>query len=111
MNLQENLKRFHRDKFRAEEYRSLPHSGLAGQNESLDRALADLSAGDRALFRSFGAGPAVEPAHSCIHQAIEAQAKAAPRAIAARHLDDQITYGSLNRQAERLAAIKKGSPA
>ena len=105
MTLQGFSNRVRRGEFRPEGYQGFLLSRLASENEPMEQALADLSVGDRALFRSFGAGPVIEPAHSCIHLAIEAQAKAFPRAIAARHLDEQITYGTLNRQADLLAAI------
>ena len=105
MNLQDRLEQFHRGQIPGGDDQTYPGGGLAGQDDALDRALADLSAGDRALFRSFGAGPTAAPSHSRIHLAIEAQAKATPRAIAARHLDAQITYGALDRQAEQLATV------
>ncbi|WP_229685853.1 amino acid adenylation domain-containing protein [Longimycelium tulufanense] len=41
--------------------------------------------------------------HSCIHHAFEQQAFARPDSIAAEHLGETITYGELNRQANRLA--------
>jgi D-alanine--poly(phosphoribitol) ligase subunit 1 len=59
---------------------------------------------DQRLFSQFGWGPAAEVPHSRIHHAFEAWAARSPDAIAAEHLGETITYGELNRQANRLAA-------
>ncbi|MBK5528705.1 amino acid adenylation domain-containing protein [Pseudomonas sp. TH06] len=56
-------------------------------------------------WQRFGCGPTVEPDATLIHRAIEAQALARPQAVAARHQGHSITYGELNRQANRLAAV------
>ncbi|NQZ12829.1 MAG: non-ribosomal peptide synthetase, partial [Algicola sp.] len=41
--------------------------------------------------------------HLCVHQAFEAQVAQAPQAIAVEFVDQQLTYGELNRQANQLA--------
>lgn len=69
------------------------------------QAMRNLSLADQILFEHFGQGPIVEPTHSRIHHGFEAYAAVQPEAIAVEHLDDSITYGDLNRQANRLAAI------
>ncbi|MGQ0840872.1 amino acid adenylation domain-containing protein [Actinokineospora sp.] len=65
--------------------------------------LATLSTADRHLFRLFGQGQRVPVPHVGIHHAIEARAAADPDAVAAEHLGTSITYGELDRQANRLA--------
>ncbi|HWH86133.1 MAG TPA: amino acid adenylation domain-containing protein [Pseudomonas sp.] len=55
-------------------------------------------------WQHFGCGPQVAPDATLIHRAIEAQAAARPQATAAEHQGEFITYGELNRQANRLAA-------
>lgn len=60
---------------------------------------------DQLLFERFGQGPRVELPHTRIHHAFEQYAAAQPDALAVEHLGDTITYGELERQANRLAAI------
>ncbi|MCB0017761.1 MAG: AMP-binding protein, partial [Anaerolineales bacterium] len=67
-------------------------------------AFANLSPIDQILFQHFGVGRASAPAYDTMHEAFTAQAIALPGAIAAEHLGQQISYGELNHQAERLAA-------
>lgn len=61
-------------------------------------------------FRRFGWGPARAVPLVSIHEVIEQHAAATPAAIAVRHAGDQITYGELDRHADRLAArlIRQG---
>ncbi|QFQ95584.1 amino acid adenylation domain-containing protein [Streptomyces phaeolivaceus] len=66
--------------------------------------LSRLSLRDRALFWQFGQGPEVRVPDPLVHHAVERRATAAPHAVAAEHLDTTITYGELNRRADRLAA-------
>jgi D-alanine--poly(phosphoribitol) ligase subunit 1 len=66
--------------------------------------LSHLSPRDRALFRQFGQGPEVLVPNPLVHQAVERRALAAPHAVAAEHQGTTITYGELNRRADRLAA-------
>jgi len=68
-------------------------------------AFRNLSAFDQVLFERFGQGPLVELPYTRIHHAFETQAAAQPDAIAVEYLGDTITYGELDRQANRLAAI------
>jgi D-alanine--poly(phosphoribitol) ligase subunit 1 len=67
-------------------------------------ATSHLSIGDQLLFDLFGQGPIVDVPYECMHFAFEAHAAAQPDAIAVEHLGDSITYGELDRQANRLAA-------
>lgn len=68
------------------------------------RALSNLSLLDQVLFEQFGQGPLVDVPYATMHQAFEHFASSQPEAIAVQHLGDTITYGELDRQANRLAA-------
>ncbi len=68
------------------------------------RALSNLSLLDQVLFERFGQGPLVDVPYATMHQAFEHFAASQPEAIAVQHLGDSITYGELDRQANRLAA-------
>lgn len=70
-----------------------------------NKLLSHLSTKDRLLFKRFGKGPKMDVPYTCLHQAFEHQALQRPQAIAARHLGKSITYGELNRQANKIAAI------
>lgn len=63
---------------------------------------------DRRLFRLFGQGRSVPVPFELVHHAFERQAAARPDAVAAEHLGESITYGELDRQADRLAARLAG---
>lgn len=63
---------------------------------------------DRRLFRQFGWGPASSPTHRLIHRPIEEYAAAHPAAVAVEHLGETLTYGQLDRHAERLAGVLAG---
>ncbi len=69
------------------------------------KAMSNLSPADQLLFERFGQGPVIDVPHAAIHHPFEAYAAAFPEAIAAEHFDETITYGELNRQANRLAAV------
>ena len=69
------------------------------------QALSNLSLADRILFEYFGQGPVEAVPVPCIHYAFEAQAAARPHALAVRHEYASMTYGELERQANRLAAV------
>ncbi len=92
-------------KFRARElstynrHRTFPNRIAFNQE-----ATSHLSIGDQLLFDLFGQGPIVDVPYECMHFAFEAHAAAQPDAIAVEHLGDSITYGELDRQANRLAA-------
>ncbi len=58
---------------------------------------------DRHLFQYYGQGPAAALPETHIHHAIERHAATRPDTVAAEHLGDTITYGELDRQANRLA--------
>jgi len=60
-------------------------------------------AGIDSSWQRFGCGPKATPAFALIHHAIEAQAVRMPEGIAAHCRGETITYGELNRQANRLA--------
>ncbi|MCO5189953.1 MAG: amino acid adenylation domain-containing protein [Anaerolineae bacterium] len=66
--------------------------------------MRNLSPIDQILFERFGKGVSAEVPYETLHSAFEAHAAAQPHAIAAHHLDQSITYGELDRQANRLAA-------
>lgn len=68
------------------------------------RALGHLPAQQRDTLQAWGCGAVSPLPYTSIHQAFEAHAAAAPEAIAARWLDQSISYRQLNRQANRLAA-------
>ncbi|GAB2613286.1 hypothetical protein GCM10027168_52520 [Streptomyces capparidis] len=63
---------------------------------------------DRRLFQLFGRGPARVVPYDCVHHAFERHAAARPLAVAAEHGGAAITYGELNRRADRLAAHLAG---
>ena len=69
------------------------------------QSINNLSITDQELFQQFGRGPEVSPEFSLIHHAFESMVTTFPDAVAAIHLEHQITYKELNRQAENLAAI------
>ncbi|MEU0803605.1 amino acid adenylation domain-containing protein [Streptomyces sp. NPDC005970] len=70
--------------------------------------LHELSEDDRHLFQRFGRGPVAALPHACVHHAFERHAATDPFALAAEHLGATITYGELDRQANRLAAHLAG---
>ena len=51
----------------------------------------------------------IYPRQICIHHLFEAQAKRAPRAVALEYRRKQLTYGELNRRANRLARVLQQS--
>ncbi len=67
-------------------------------------AMSNLTPSDQALFERFGQGPLVRPAFDAIHHAFESYASAQPDAPAVEHRGATISYGELNRHADRLAA-------
>jgi D-alanine--poly(phosphoribitol) ligase subunit 1 len=66
--------------------------------------LHELSEEDRHLFQRFGRGPVAAVPWAGVHHAFERHVATDPRAVAAEHLGATITYGELDRQANRLAA-------
>ncbi|MCA9958580.1 MAG: AMP-binding protein, partial [Anaerolineales bacterium] len=68
-------------------------------------AMHTLSAQDQLLFERFGQGPRAVVPYDCMHHAFETYAAANPNATAVSHLGHSISYGELERQANRLAAI------
>lgn len=68
-------------------------------------ALTNLSLADQILFQQFGQGALVAPAHTRLHHGFEAHAATNPHLLAAQHLTESITYGELDRQANRLASV------
>lgn len=67
-------------------------------------ALRNLSLLDQVLFAQFGQGPLVDVPFATMHQAFEHFAAIQPEAIAVEHQGETISYGELERQANRLAA-------
>jgi D-alanine--poly(phosphoribitol) ligase subunit 1 len=70
--------------------------------------LDHLSDHDRHRFQLFGQGPAAAVPDTHIHHAFERHAASRPDATAAEHHGETITYGELDRQANRLAARLAG---
>ncbi len=68
-------------------------------------AMQKLPLADQILIEQFGQGIIEDLPYDCMHHAFEDYAANQPHAIAAQHLDQTITYGELDRQANRLAAI------
>lgn len=69
-------------------------------------AIAHLPTKDQLLFERFGQGSRTDVPYACLHEAFEHQALRFPQAIAAEdHLGTSITYGELNQQANKIAAI------
>lgn len=68
-------------------------------------AMAGLSLFDQLLFEKFGQGPQQVLPYTRLHHSFEMYAMSQPEAVAAQHLAESITYGELDRQANRLAAI------
>ncbi|MBT2296178.1 non-ribosomal peptide synthase/polyketide synthase [Pseudomonas fluorescens] len=68
-----------------------------GQVPLLDRAEED------ATLRLWNPRLANFPGQTCLHQRIEAQALRTPDAVAVSYLDQHLSYGRLNEQANRLA--------
>jgi D-alanine--poly(phosphoribitol) ligase subunit 1 len=70
--------------------------------------LDHLSGHDRRRFQLFGQGPVAAVPDTHIHHAFERHAAIRPDATAAEHQGETITYGELDRQANRLAARLAG---
>ncbi|MEM7116640.1 MAG: amino acid adenylation domain-containing protein [Chloroflexota bacterium] len=68
-------------------------------------ALSHLSLADQILFEQFGQGPITDVPYGCMHSAFEAYAKSQPQETAVMHQGQSISYGDLDRQANRLASI------
>ena len=60
---------------------------------------------DQVLFEKFGQGIMADVPYDCIHHAFETQVAAQPQATAVQHHSESITYGELDRQANRLATL------
>ncbi|MGI9276281.1 MAG: amino acid adenylation domain-containing protein [Endozoicomonas sp.] len=67
-------------------------------------AFSGLPPEERQKFELFGQGVFEQVPYDVIHHAIEKHSHEQADKIAARHLDQQISYGELNQQAERLSA-------
>jgi amino acid adenylation domain-containing protein len=85
-------------------------TSLEGHGQTLPRsfnrsAFGHLSPADQVCFEVFGRGPATAPTFELLHEAFEAHAAAQPEVIALEHLGETVTYGALDRKAERLAAV------
>jgi len=70
-----------------------------------DFALRGLTPRHQALFRRFGAGPDAPVPYQLLHHAFEARAAERPDAVAVTHIDESMSYGELDQQADRLAAL------
>lgn len=76
---------------------------VSKHDQPLIPALAGLSTIDQERFLAFGWGPEIAPRFPTMIAAIDAQMRAQPDAIAAECAGDCITYGTLDRAANRLA--------
>ncbi|RSN45208.1 peptide synthetase [Amycolatopsis sp. WAC 04197] len=68
-----------------------------------------LDARDRLLFQQYGWGPACPVPGEAVHKAIERHAALVPSAIAVEHEGQVLSYGDLDRHADRLAAYLVGN--
>ncbi|MEV4224414.1 amino acid adenylation domain-containing protein [Nonomuraea sp. NPDC049725] len=66
-------------------------------------ALPMLAAQDVERAVRLGAGPVVEVDERCVHELVAEQAAARPDALAVRSDQEELTYGELDRRADRLA--------
>ncbi|HKV11335.1 MAG TPA: amino acid adenylation domain-containing protein, partial [Thermoanaerobaculia bacterium] len=83
--------------------RTLLTGALADPESSLSR-LPLLSPEERAqVLLEWSAGPAAAAPELAVHELFEAQAAQAPAAVAVRHEEAFLTYGELDRRANRLA--------
>ncbi|MEU4250569.1 amino acid adenylation domain-containing protein [Amycolatopsis sp. NPDC026612] len=71
-------------------------------------SLQGLTDGDRALFQRFGTGKPAPVPFRRIHDAVLAQARARPDALAVRHSGESLTYAGLERRSAALAATLAG---
>jgi len=85
--------------------RQIEAKGMANLHDFSKRAMKNLPLAHQILFEWYGQGPITAIPHTCIHHPFEDQAAANPHLIAAEHLGESITYGELDRQANRLAAL------
>jgi amino acid adenylation domain-containing protein len=82
-----------------------PQPQTKSRHTFIKEAMSNLSLIDQVLFEKFGQGPIATVPYDCIHHAFEDQVMANPAAAAVQHHHDAITYGELDRQANRLAAV------
>ncbi|WP_167441427.1 amino acid adenylation domain-containing protein [Amycolatopsis vastitatis] len=71
-------------------------------------SLPGLTPADRALFQRFGAGEPARVPFRGIHEAVLAQARFRPNALAVEHLGESLTYAELDRRSAALAAALAG---
>ncbi|MEB1529286.1 non-ribosomal peptide synthase/polyketide synthase, partial [Xanthomonas sp. WHRI 7945] len=84
-------------------WKTLLEAMVAGENQSVAR-LPLLSASARAqVLTAFNATQSAYPSHETIHAQFEAQAARNPDVIAVEFDGEQLSYGELNRRANRLA--------
>ena len=72
-------------------------------------SLSGLSSEDQLLFARFGLGESQKAPFACVHHAFEHNASVQPDTIAVEHLSDTITYAELDRKANALAQLLRGS--
>ena len=68
-------------------------------------AVSNLSLLHQVLFEKFGQGPIVDVPFDCMHHAFAAQVAKQSQATAVQHQQQFITYGELDRHANRLATL------
>jgi amino acid adenylation domain-containing protein len=64
-----------------------------------------LPAAERRLLEDINATAAAYPSHRTVHELIEQQAKATPKAVAVQFLDRTLSYEALDRRANQLANV------
>lgn len=92
----------------APNYHDLPLADVADSRKPfnfINETFNNLTPTDQALFVQFGQGPRATLPYLLMHRAFEKYAHLQPNAIAATHQAETITYGELDRQANRLAQL------
>jgi arthrofactin-type cyclic lipopeptide synthetase C len=84
-------------------FRSLLEAMVADDTQAVDRLpMLSEQERDRVLFEWNDTGTAY-PSEKCVHELFEEQAAKTPEAVAVVFEDEQLSYGDLNRKANRLA--------
>src|SRR5690349_14038044 len=88
-------------------YLTLLEAVVGDPDQKLSR-LPQLTAAERQQLAAWNRTAADYPADACIHELFEAQAARTPDAVAVVAGDHRLTYGELNRRANRLAHFLRG---
>ena len=87
----------------ARQFERVLHGMVADPSQAIDRLPLLDEAERRQVVETFNATSAPYPADGLIHQLFEQQASADPDAVALLHNDESLSYGELNRRANRVA--------